>query len=149
MTSSGQDPFVQSLISAIPGLTFVKTYRANPGLALIGLWTSGPCSLYLICACEHIFARVIYFCLRRVLEITRSYLTKHSSCLVFIKHSDNDSRIFSLVKEELPHALTGIAYINSYYIHMSLDNGNGALWLAPSLVGSQLRSKCNPLPPDK
>ena len=30
-------PVVQSPISANPGLTLNKTYRVNPGLALIGL----------------------------------------------------------------------------------------------------------------
>ena len=30
-------PVVQSLISTNPGLTLNKTYRVNPGLALIGL----------------------------------------------------------------------------------------------------------------
>ena len=29
---------------------------------------------------------------------------------------------------------------HTYYIHKSLDNGNGALWLAPSQLGSQLIS---------
>ena len=33
---------VQSPISTNPGLTLNKTYRVNPGLALIGLWTTGP-----------------------------------------------------------------------------------------------------------
>ena len=37
-----QAPVVQSPISTNPGLTLNKTYGVNPGLALIGLWTTGP-----------------------------------------------------------------------------------------------------------
>ena len=40
-----QGPVVQSPIIANPGLTLNKTYGVNPGLALIGLWTTGPRSM--------------------------------------------------------------------------------------------------------
>ena len=41
-TYIAQGPVVQNPISTNPGLTLNKTYRVNPGLALIGLWTTGP-----------------------------------------------------------------------------------------------------------
>ena len=42
--ADNQGPVVQSPISANPGLNLNKTCGVNPGLVLIGLWTTGPIS---------------------------------------------------------------------------------------------------------